>query len=102
MEGGFHLPYIADENSDEDPELKVSTATEGQAEKLAKQAFTQHKDVRPSAGGPHQPCWPSGLVYTSSCHMCSQAVSSPAAGSASLCQLSCLQLLTTSLLLVQL
>ena len=39
------MPYIADENADEDPELKVSTATEGPVQQRAKQIFMAHKEA---------------------------------------------------------
>jgi hypothetical protein len=38
-EGRFTLPYVADENADEDPELKVSTSAEGRAAQQLKEAF---------------------------------------------------------------
>ena len=44
-EGTFSMPYIADENADEDPELKVSTATEGPLQQRAKQVFMAHKEA---------------------------------------------------------
>ena len=37
--GAFQLPYISDENADEDPELTVSLADEGTAQQRLKQAF---------------------------------------------------------------
>ncbi|EIE26952.1 hypothetical protein COCSUDRAFT_21985 [Coccomyxa subellipsoidea C-169] len=37
--GSFHLPYVADENADEDPELKVSTSTDSAAARRLKEAF---------------------------------------------------------------
>ena len=37
--GSFQLPYVADENADEDPELKVSTSTDSAAARRLKEAF---------------------------------------------------------------
>lgn len=37
--GRFHLPYVADENADEDPELNVSTSEESAAASRLKEAF---------------------------------------------------------------
>ncbi|DBB12392.1 hypothetical protein WJX82_000894 [Trebouxia sp. C0006] len=37
--GTFQLPYISDENADEDPELTVSLTDEGSAQQRLKQAF---------------------------------------------------------------
>eukprot|EP00891_Asterochloris_glomerata_P004208 jgi/Astpho2/4208/fgenesh1_pm.00064_%23_11_t len=37
--GSWELPYVADENADEDPELRVAPSKEGQAETRLKQAF---------------------------------------------------------------
>lgn len=37
--GAFQLPYISDENADEDPELTVSLTDEGAAQQRLKQAF---------------------------------------------------------------
>ena len=37
--GTFQLPYISDENADEDPELTVSLTFEGPAQQRLKQAF---------------------------------------------------------------
>ena len=37
--GSWELPYLADENADEDPELRVAPSKEGQAETRLKQAF---------------------------------------------------------------
>ena len=46
--GSFHLPYVADENADEDPELKVSTSGDGTAARRLKEAFLgSGKQVRP-------------------------------------------------------
>ena len=44
-EGTFSLPYIADENADEDPELRVGTAQEGPLQQRAKQVFMAHKEA---------------------------------------------------------
>ena len=45
--GSFQLPYISDENADEDPELTVSLAEEGAGQQRLKQAFvTKGKKVR--------------------------------------------------------
>lgn len=44
--GSFQLPYISDENADEDPELTVSLAEEGSGQQRIKQAFvTKGKKV---------------------------------------------------------
>ena len=44
--GSFQLPYISDENVDEDPELTVSLADEGAGQQRLKQAFvTKGKKV---------------------------------------------------------
>ena len=44
--GSFQLPYISDENADEDPELTVSLADEGAGQQRLKQAFvTKGKQV---------------------------------------------------------
>ncbi|CAL8468942.1 g8483 [Coccomyxa elongata] len=37
--GRFELPYVADENADEDPELKVSTSSDSAAARRLKEAF---------------------------------------------------------------
>lgn len=44
-EGHFHFPYIADENADEDPELRFTTASESAAAKAAKQALLSQKEA---------------------------------------------------------
>lgn len=45
--GTFQLPYISDENADEDPELTVSLTDEGSAQQRLKQAFVNKgKKVR--------------------------------------------------------
>lgn len=38
-EGTIHFPYIADENHDEDAELRVSTSTEGSVQQRLKDAL---------------------------------------------------------------
>ena len=44
--GSFQLPYISDENADEDPELTVSLTDEGAGQQRLKQAFvTKGKTV---------------------------------------------------------
>ncbi len=46
-EGRFCLPYLADENADEDPELKASTSADGKAAQQLKEAFlTQGRKVQ--------------------------------------------------------
>ena len=46
-EGRFCLPYLADENADEDPELKATTSAESKAAQQLKEAFlNQGKKVR--------------------------------------------------------
>lgn len=46
--GTFQLPYISDENADEDPELTVSLADEGSGQQRLKQAFVNKGKTVPS------------------------------------------------------
>lgn len=40
--GSYQLPYISDENADEDPELTISLAEEGSSQQRVKQAFVSN------------------------------------------------------------
>ena len=51
-EGTFTLPYIADENADEDPELKVAVTGDSKAAQQLRQVFlTRGKQVCLAAHG---------------------------------------------------
>ena len=45
VKGSFELPYIGDENADEDPQLNFTTTTSGKAETKAKQLLLDHREV---------------------------------------------------------
>lgn len=49
-EGSWQLPYLADENADEDPELKVAANSDAAAQRLREAFLAQAKQVRPDAG----------------------------------------------------
>ena len=50
VDGRWSIPYLAEENADEDPEFVVSTAAEGEAQRRAKAAvLASGKPV----GSPH-------------------------------------------------
>ena len=46
-EGSWQLPYLADENADEDPELKVAANSDAAAQRLREAFLAQAKQVRP-------------------------------------------------------
>ncbi len=61
--GTFQLPYISDENADEDPELTVSLTDEGSAQQRLKQAFVNKgKKVRSTKSSCMQ-IWETHLVF---------------------------------------
>ena len=75
--GSFQLPYISDENADEDPELTVSLTDEGAGQQRLKQAFvTKGKTVFGLISAFHATClWFVCCCvtfhhgYTAACHM---------------------------------
>ena len=47
ISGNWTIPYLAEENADEDPELRLSTSTEGPVQRRAKEAaLAQGKKVK--------------------------------------------------------
>ena len=51
MNGLWKIPYLAEENADEDPEVQLSTATEASAQQKAKAVLIkQGKQVRATEG----------------------------------------------------